>query len=127
MGTKIKVSQYEAEKVIPADIYESIVKSFSLGEGSFGDYVRVEFSINSGAYDGVTKSLLASKKLQKSTKGTSKLMNLAETLLGRSLEINEDFDLDTLIGKKCRIVLGESVNKDGMQYQKVEKVLASKL
>lgn len=127
MGTKIRVSQYEGEKIVSPDIYEATVKSFSTGEGNFGDYIKVEFSISSGAYEGITKSLIASKKLQKSPKGTSKLMSLVETLLGRNLEVNEDFELEDLVGKKCRIVLGDPITKDGVQYQKVEKILASKL
>ena len=127
MTTKIKVTKYEAEKIVPPDIYEATIKSFSLGEGNFGDYVKIVFSISSGAYEGVEKSLLASKKIQKSPKGPTKLMALAETVLGRVLEEDEDFALDSLVGKNARIVLGEPTTKDGIQYQKVEKVLASKL
>ena len=127
MTTKIKVTKYESEKIVPPDIYEAKVKAFSLNEGSFGDYVKLIFSICSGTYEGIEKSLLASKKIQKSPKGSTKLMALAETVLGRTLEENEDFELDSLVGKNARIVLGEPTTKDGVQYQKVEKVLASKL
>jgi len=127
MTTKIKVTEYEAEKIVAPDVYEATVKSFSFGEGSFGDYVKIVFSISNGAYEGVDKTLIASKKIQKSSKGPTKLMEVAETLLGRNLEVAEEFDLDSLIGKNCRIVVGESTKKDGIEYQKVEKVLTSKL
>jgi hypothetical protein len=127
MATKLKVSQFEAEKIIAPDIYDAEVKSFSFGEGNFGDYVKITFAVSSGAYEGTIKTMLASKKQQKSTKGPTKLMALAETLLGRSLQMDEEFDLETLINKKCRIVLSDPITKDGIQYQKVEKILPSKL
>ncbi len=127
MTTKIKVTEYEAEKIVAPDVYEATVKAFSFGEGSFGDYVKIVFTINSGTYEGVDKTLIASKKMQRSSKGPTKLMEIAETLLGRSLEVSEEFDLDSLIGKNCRIVLGEPIKKDGIEYQKVEKVMTSKL
>lgn len=127
MGTKIKVTQYEGEKIIPSDVYEAIVKSYSFGEGSFGEYVKLEFSISTGAYEGTAKSLIASRKIQKSPKGSSKLMNVIETILATSLSKDEDFDLDSIIGKRCRIILSEPITKDGVQYQKVTEVMASKL
>lgn len=127
METKIKVSKYEGEQIITPDVYDAVIKSFSFGEGNFGDYVKFEFSINSGAYEGVAKTLLASKKLLKSSKGPTKLMSLIENLYGKNLEVGEEFDLESLNGKRCRIVLGEPITKDGVQYQRVEKVLPAKL
>lgn len=127
METKIKVSKYEGEKIITPDVYDAVIKSYSFGEGNFGDYVKFEFSINSGVYEGVAKTLLASKKLLKSSKGPTKLMSLIETLFGRSLEVDEEFDLDSLNGKRCRIVVSEPITKDGVQFQRVEKVLPTKL
>ena len=127
MSLILTVTQYEGEKIIPSDVYDASIESFSIQEGNYGDFVKVIFKINSGVYQGTIKSLLASKKLQKSAKGPSKLMNLVETVLGKTINPNESLDLNSLIGKQVRIVLGAPINKDGTDYQKIDQVLPPKI
>ena len=127
MSLILTVTQYEGEKIIPSDVYDAIIESFGTQEGSFGEFVKVTFRINVGVYQGTVKSLIASKKLQKTPKGPSKLMNLVETVLGKTINPNESLDLNSLIGKQVRIVLGAPINKDGTDYQKIDQVLPQKI
>lgn len=127
MAMLLTVTQYEGEKIIPSDVYEATIESFSSQEGNFGEFVKITFKISSGVYQGVIKSLIASKKLQKTTKGPTKLMSFVETVLGKTINPNETFDLDSLVGKNVRIILGGPINKDGSDYQKIEQVLAPRI
>lgn len=124
---KLKVTENQGETIIPADIYEAKIKSYAIVNGNYGECVRFDFEVSEGTYKGVTKNLLAALKVSRSSKGESKLLHLAEVVTGRSLGINDEIDFDELVEKPCRIVLVEPVTKDGMQYQKVDKVLPSKL
>lgn len=124
---KLIVTENQGETIIPADMYEAKIKSYAAIDGNYGQCVRFDFEVSEGTYKGVTKNLLAALKVSRSSKGESKLLNLAQVVLGKSLGLHDEIDFDELVEKPCRIVLGEPVTKDGMQYQKVDKVLPSKL
>ena len=127
MSLVLTVTQYEGEKIIPSDVYDAVIESFTTQEGNFGEFVKVTFKINIGVYQGVIKSLIASKKLQKTPKGPTKLLSLVETILGKQINPNDSFDLNSLVGKQVRIVLGAPINKDGTDYQKIDQVLPQRI
>ena len=126
MAILLTVTEYEAEKIIASDIYDAVVESISSNEGEYGDYIRINFSISDGVYKGLNKSIITSKKLSKSSKGNSKLLQIVETALKKNLTQTESFDLESLIGKPVRIFLGKPFTKDGKEIQRIEQVIETK-
>ena len=121
-----KLTKSEGIKPVPADIYLATVTDLKTDSGSFGTYLRFDFSISDGVYQGEKRSIIASDKFLMTTKGSTKLVEIIEALTGVPVRMDEEVDLDSMKGKKCRILLGEVKEKDGFLIQNVQKVLPSK-
>ena len=55
----------------------------------------------------------------------SKLVEVLNGLLGRELtsdEINSGYDVDTLVGKYCNVLVLKSKGKNGVVYSNVERI-----
>ena len=126
MAIMLTVTEYEAEKIIASDIYEAVIDSISSNEGEYGDYIRINFSISEGVYKGLNKSIITSKRLSRSSKGNSKLLQIVETALKNKLNQTDSFDLESLIGKPVRIFLGKPFTKEGKEIQRIEQVIETK-
>jgi len=126
MSLILTVTEYETDKIIASDIYDAVVESISSNEGEYGDYIRINFTISEGVYKGLNKSIITPKKLSKSLKGNSKLLQIVENVLKNNLTKAESFDLESLIGKPARILLGKPFLKDGKEIQRIEQVLETK-
>lgn len=127
MAKKLKVTQPEGIKEIPSDIYPCELVSISEGEGSFGEYLKLTFQIaKDSTYAGEQRTILASKKLTRSPKGGSKLLNILEAIGGKKLELDSEVDPEDFIGKKARILVAEAKEVEGVLIQNIDKVLPLK-
>lgn len=127
MARKLTVKKSESIKPIPADIYPAKLVQIEDGEAGFGPFYKFVFEITEeSSYQGEQRTLLASRKLSRSPKGGSKLLNILEALANNKLELEEEVDVDDYIGKKCRILVEEPQERDGILIQNVTKVLTSK-
>ncbi len=128
MPRKLTVRKSEGIKPIPGeDIYPAELVQIEDGEGSFGEYFNFVFEITKeSTYQGEQRTLLASRKLTRSPKGGSKLLNVLEALAGKKLELDNEVDVDDYIGKKCRILVEKARERDGITIQNVTKVLPIK-
>ena len=101
--------------------------SISEGEGSFGEYLKLTFQIaKDSTYAGEQRTILASKKLTRSPKGGSKLLNILEAIGGKKLELDSEVDPEDFIGKKARILVAEAKEVEGVLIQNIDKVLPQK-
>ena len=129
MTISLVVEEKDAQEQIPEDIYEAVLKEVDEGTGIHGDYVRFDFEIRKGAYSGVVKNLIASKKLTRPKSGggkTSKLYDIVKILSGSNYENGQEVILDDLIGKSCQIVVKDGKEKDGIMFQNISHVMPSK-
>lgn len=126
MAIKRKVKKAESIKPIPADIYPAKLVSITEGDGDFGKYFKLEFEITDGSYSGEKRTIIASDKLSRGQKGGSKLLGILETLTGKQLDFDQEIDLESYLGSKCRILVAEAVTKGDIQIQNVEKVMPPK-
>ena len=125
---KLTVKKSEDIKPIPGDdVYPAELVQIEDGEGGFGEYYKFIFEITEeSVYQGEQRTLLASRKLSRSPKGGSKLLNILEALAGNKLELEEEVDIDDYLGKKCRILVGQPEERDAMIIQNITKIFPSK-
>jgi hypothetical protein len=128
MTRKLTVKKSEGIKPIPGgDVYPAKLTEIRDGEGNFGEYYKFIFEItDESTYEGEQRTLLASRKLSRSPKGASKLLDILEALKGNKLQLEEEVDIDDFIGKKCRILVEEAKERDGIMIQNIAKVLPNK-
>ena len=128
MARKLQVKKSEGIKPIPGeDVYPAKLASLEDGDGSFGEYLKLTFEITKDStYAGEQRTILASKKLSRSPKGGSKLLNILEAVGGKKLQLDQEVDVDSFIGKECRILVAEATEREGVVIQNVSKVLSKK-
>ena len=114
MSHKMKLVKTEGIKPIPADIYPAKLVAITDGEGNYGKYFLLEFAITDGPYSGERRTIIAGNKLIRTRKGNSKLVGIVETLSGKQLDFDQEFELEGYLGSQCRIILGEAEIKDGI-------------
>lgn len=124
MPIKLKVKKPAEIKPIASDIYQATLKAIAEDSGDYGDYVRLDFEISDGVNKGEIRSIIASKKLTRGPKGSSKLLQIIEALTGKEYPYEDEADLESLIGLGGRIFVDPPVTKDGMVYQRVSKVMS---
>jgi hypothetical protein len=119
---KVKKRDYTA---IEADVYLAKLQGIEEKVTEFGPAARFSFIVVEGNSAGATVSGLAS--IPSGGMGPkSKLRHFVEALLGRPLDDDDDeIDLDSLIGKTCRINVIQEQGKDGGTYNKITEVLAA--
>jgi len=128
LARKLQVKKSEGIKPIPGeDVYPAKLVIIEDGEGSFGEYLKLIFEITEDStYAGEQRTILASKKLSRSAKGASKLLNILEAVGGKKLRLDQEVDVDSFIGKRCRILVAEATEREGIIIQNVSKVLPKK-
>jgi len=117
------VKKAEGIKPIPADIYPAQLVGLTQDSGNYGDYFILEFGISSGSYEGEKRTIVASDKLSRGTKGSSKLLKILETLEGQKIDFDQEIDIESFLGKECRIVVKEATEKDGITIQNISEVM----
>ena len=128
MARKLQVKKSEGIKPIPGeDVYPAKLSALEDGDGSFGEYLKLTFEITKDStYAGEQRTILASKKLSRSPKGGSKLLNILEAVGGKKLQLDQEVDVDSFIGKECRILVAESPLDKSLNMRDVSKVLPKK-
>lgn len=120
----IKVKEVEAPNPIPEGLYRASVIEIEEGTGSFGDYVIIRFEIIDGDHKGISRTLVASKKITTSKNGnTSKLYGIIKALTKVEPAMNGDFDIETLKGKTCQMLVKNGPEKNGITYQEIKDVM----
>ncbi len=124
MPINITVKETEVPEPVKEGLYDATVKQIDEGTGTFGDYLKISFEIVGGEFKGVAKSAVASKKLSKSKSGKkSKLFEFVTAITGVEPEAEENLDIEKLIGNKCKILVKNGQEKDGITYQNVTEVM----
>jgi hypothetical protein len=124
MAFTVKIKQ-SGWTVVPADVYLVKVKSVEELDMEFGPTAKFAFEILDGDYAGESVEGLASVG-KDGISPKSKLYGWLLAILG-SLDEVEEANLDSLVGKRCRITVTEEskTTKDGsaMQVNKITTVL----
>ena len=110
-------------QVIKDSIYTTKLIEVKTFVNSFGDRLGFIFAIQGGEYDGV--ELMRSCSPQLSRQG--KLAELLQGILGRELTVQElehGFDLESLIGSECELLVLQKKARNGQMYSNIEKVFS---
>lgn len=125
MAIQITVKETEAQKPIPENLYLAKITEITESNGNFGPFLKIVFEIAEGEYQGTTRSLVASKKLSKGKDGkSSKLLEVVKSLTGAEPNKGETLDVESLIGKMCKVFVSNGKEKDGVVYQNVSQVIS---
>lgn len=120
----VKVSEAEIPVPIPEGLYKAAVIAIEENTGNFGDFLKFRFEIIDGEQKGVNRTLVASKKIKVSATGkSSKLYGLVKVLTKQEPDINDEFDVESLKGKTCQILVKDGPTKDGITYQNIVDVM----
>jgi hypothetical protein len=127
MGIKVKKEEYVEEQgpVLEAgERYEAKLTGFGETEGQFGARLVWQFEVKDGK-ETVEAAGFTSYSMYVDEKGakTSHLMKWSEALLG---SLPDEFDLDDLIGRACRVEIDTYTKESGITKNKVVKVLPPK-
>ena len=114
MGKKLIVRERE---VVDEGIYSAKFKNAEKKEGKFGDYYVFSFSVTSGKFKG--KSVNGNCPAIVEIK--SKTHKWISSILGKTIDVDDEIDLDDLAGKECKIAVEHNVTDDGT-YAKVVAV-----
>jgi hypothetical protein len=124
---KIKVKKSEPPKPIPEGLYQAYVKDISEGKGEFGEYLKFAFIITDAKYRDTQRNSICKKKITFSQDDkNSKLFTYIKALVGQAPVEGEDFDIESLKGKPCQILVKNDKEKDGVMFQKITDVMPPK-
>lgn len=101
--------------------YAAILTGIKQFQNTYGQRIGFEFTIDSG--EKVMRSTAPQLTRQ------SKLAEVIEGMLGRELadkELREGFDVESLLDKKCSILVLQSKSKAGVVYSNVERVFSAR-
>lgn len=128
MPIVIKVNKTTPQEPIPVGLYSAYVKDISEGDGEFGEYLKFSFVITDGKYRDTMRNSVCKKKISYSETGKhSKLFTYIKALTGKAPVVGEDFDIESLKGKSCQILVKDDKEKDGVLYQKITDVMPPKV
>lgn len=117
----VKPKQAEPVVAIADGTYRAKVTNIKSFTNTYGQRIGFEFTVQGGEHDGckVLRSTAPQLKRQ------SKLGDVIEGILGRPLEVKElteGFDLESLLGRECNILVLQQRNKAGLAFSNVERV-----
>lgn len=117
MSKRLKVKE---SVLVEEGVYNAELKSIKEKEGKWGPYYTFSFAIkDEGEFTGKIVTGMCPGEIAVG----NKTYNWASALLGNTLEIDEEVDLDELIGRQCQIVV--VINED-KTFANVDKVWKSK-
>lgn len=123
----IKVNKTKPQEPIPEGLYLAYVQDISEGDGEFGEYLKFTFVITDGKYRDTQRNSVCKKKISFSEDGkNSKLYTYIKALTGKVPAVGEDFDIESLKGKSCQILVKDDKEKDGVMYQKITDIMPPK-
>ena len=106
MGKKLTVRK---RVIVDEGIYAAKVKSIEKKDGKFGDYYQVSFKITDEEFEGKT----VNGNMPAEVEVGNKAYKWVSILLGRELEVDEEFDPEDLVGKSCKIAVEHNSNDEG--------------
>lgn len=123
MSIKITVKEAEVQDPIPEGLYEAEVEKIEEDSGEYGDFVRVTFKITSEDYKDTLRNIIASKNLSFGGGKNSKLYGIVKALTKEDPKPGTDIEMEKLVGSKCRILVKNGKEQDGIVYQNVTEVM----
>lgn len=118
---KVKIRE-NGWTLVPADVYSAKVEKIEELDLEYGPCAKFVFRITDGDYAGEMVDGLASLG-KDGISPKSKLYTWILAITGQSLEEIEEFELDDLVGKPCRLNVTEKKKDDGTEYNRIEAVL----
>lgn len=98
--------KFSAPPTLPPGRYPATLLGIDEGDGKFGPYLDWEFSVTDP--DGNDKSI--SRRTSTKSGSGSIARTLIESLLGRSVKLDEEVDLDGLVGHACTLEIETNAN-----------------
>lgn len=125
MSLKVQVN-HNSWTSVPADVYTAKVREIEEIEvefqGETKPCARFTFEVTAGEFAGESISALANIP-PNGIGPKSKLYGWFQTLTGKTLDDTDEVDLESLVGKACRINVVDSINKQGDPATKVKDLL----
>jgi len=98
--------KFSAPAALPPGKYPAAIVNIGEGEGKFGDYLDWEFEVTDP--DGDTKPI--SRRTSTKTGAGSIARVIVEALLGRGVQLDEEVDLNALIGHELELEIETNAN-----------------
>lgn len=98
--------KFSAPPTLPPGRYPATLLRIGEGEGKFGSYLDWEFTVADP--DGNDKTI-SRRTSTKSGLGSIARV-LIESLLGRSVELDEEVDIDSLVDRGCQLEIETNAN-----------------
>jgi len=98
--------KFSAPQALPPGRYPASLVDIATGEGKFGDFLDWSFEVEDP--DGRGKTI--SRRTSTKTGSGAIARVLVESILGRSVQLDEEVDLDALIGKVCELEVETNAN-----------------
>lgn len=129
MARTITASNATAGVAVPEDVYKvevvALLEKQLEWDGQMLDKIEITFRIlDDPEYEGVELRGMATLPARLTPK--TKLRGWIQTIIGRELGDNEPFDLDTLIGKTCRVRTVNVEGKKGGTFSNVQDLLVAR-
>ena len=124
MAIVIQADSQEPE-LVPDGVYPAQLTAVKEFENSYGPRLGFEFTL-SGAGEGKTVMRSTAPKLTPK----SKLAELLRGLMGREvddMDIACGFDVESLVGTDCQVIIRQSRGKSGKLYSNVEGVFQTQI
>lgn len=107
--------------IVDDGTYKATLSNISQFSNAFGNRIGFEFTLHGAGVEG--------EKVMRSTNSAlsarSKLAEMITGITGRELtkdELANGFDVESLIGKSCMVLVLTSKSKSGAVYSNVEKI-----
>jgi len=122
MTTEDSLEVHESGKglSVEAGLYPAIVREVEPVEGQFGPQWRFTFTLDE--HPDEEPWAWATAKLGTKTK----LFRWAGILLGRTLGLGEQLARSDLVGKRCQVLIVDSIDADGETRRKVDDIMKEK-
>lgn len=104
--------------------YKAVLSNIKQFANTYGQRIGFEFTVTDGPSEGEKVMRSTAPQLTRQ----SKLAEVIEGMLGRELtdkELTEGFNLETLLGRECSILVLQSRSKAGAVYANVEQVFTT--
>jgi hypothetical protein len=118
MANNITLTVKEAAmpEPIPVGVYPAKLTDIEKGEGEFGMYLKLKFTITDGEHKDTERSTIAKLTLTKGSKRNSKLYDIVTALSGKAPETEKEVSFNSLLNKECQILVKDKPgDKEGWQ------------
>jgi hypothetical protein len=114
----LRFTATNSQAPLPAGVYAATLEAIEERQGQNGPFLLWRFVVEA---EGRTLGIGAPTSMKFSP--TAKARQFTEVLLGRSLAPGEEIDLDTLLGRPCRVVLSVGELDEHSTVNRIETLL----